>query len=239
MVDFRVDDAKTSSIGADVLARGPSVTLRLRVTTAEWQNVTRLNVWRNGLLVNTRSIEAGRNLATNPYEEDLTVELARDAGGAAIDSWFVVEAIGNKSLFPVVAPAEVPPVLLTEAIASLAGPLGLSSSSAGSLEPPKTFAVFPFAITNPVWVRTSAAPFRAPGVQPFAAIDDPKNEPGIPYDIVPRPEYAKPAAAQTQTRRTDAIDYRRVVPLFYPRSQNPYDIRKVLSRIGHAGGHVE
>jgi hypothetical protein len=239
MIDFRVDDATTSSIGADVRAKGPSVTLRLRVTTADWQNVRRLNVWRNGLLVATRTIDAGRNLATDPYQEDVSVELARDATGTAIDSWFVVEGIGDKSLFPVVAPAEVPPVLLTEAIASLAGPLGLSGSSAGSLEPPKTFAVFPFAITNPVWVRVGDGPFRAPGVQPFAAIDDAKNEPGIPYDVVPRPEYAKPASARTQTRRTDAIDYRRVVPLFYPRSQNPYDIRKVLSRIGHAGGHVE
>jgi len=239
MIDFAVDSSTTTSIGSTVKAQGSSVALKVRVQTAPWQNIARVNVWRNGLLASSRTLDPNRDYAAFPFEETINVDLAKGAGGAPIDSWFVVEAIGDKSLFPVVVPAEVPPVLLTEAVASLAGPLGLTGSSGGSVAPPKTFAVFPLAITNPVWVKTTDGPFQAPGLQPFAAIDDVKNDPGIRYEIVPRPAYAKPVVTSTQSYRTQARDYRRTVPLFYPRSDNPYDIRKVLSRIGHAGGHVE
>jgi hypothetical protein len=239
LVDFRVDGAKESSVGSTVRARGASVSMQLRVQTSDRQNVRRINVWRNGLLVLTRALDAGRNLETTPFDESITIDLAKDASGSPVDSWFVVEAIGDKSLFPVVAPAEVPPVLLTEAVSSLAGPLGLANADANPLAPPKTFAIFPYAITNPVWVTTSDAPFRAPGALPFAAVDAPENEPGLSYEIVPRPAYAKPSTTSTQSYRTQAHDYRRVVPLFYPRSSNPYDVRKVLSRIGHGGGHGE
>jgi hypothetical protein len=239
MVDFFVDGAKASSVGSTVRAAGASVTMRLRVQTADWQNVRRINVWRNGLLALTKSVDPARNLQTAPLDEPITLDLAKDGNGAPIDTWFVVEAIGDKSLFPVIAPAEVPPVLLTEAVASLAGPLGLANADSNPLAPPKTFAIFPYAITNPVWVTTTDGPFRAPGVLPFAAIDAPENESGLSYDIVPRPSYEKPATTSTQSYRTQAHDYRRVVPLFYPRSSNPYDVRKVLSRIGHGGGHGE
>ena len=194
---------------------------------------------RSRLLVTSRTVDPNRNLVQFPFEETLTLDLAKAADGTAIDSWFAVEAIGDKSLFPVIVPAEVPPVLLTEAVASLAGPLGLTSASGGSLAPPKTFAVFPFAITNPVWMTTTGGAFKAPGIQPFAAVDDAANDPGIRYEIVPRPAYTIPVVTSTQSYRTQAHDYRRTVPLFYPRSNNPYDIRKVLARFGHAGGHIE
>ena len=85
----------------------------------------------------------------------------------------------------------------------------------------------------------SSGAFKASGVQPFAAVDDAANDPGIRYEIVPRPAYTIPVVTSTQSYRTQAHDYRRTVPLFYPRSNNPYDIRKVLARFGHAGGHIE
>ena len=239
LVDVRADGGGMTAIGSTLRARGTSVDLDVRVRTAAWQNVRRINVWRNGLLALTRQLDPTRNLETNPFEEKLNLELDTDGAGAPRDSWFVIEALGDKSLFPVVAPAEVPPVLLTEAIASLAGPLGLASADAGPLAPPKTFAVFPYALTNPIWVKVTDGPFSPPGLTPFAAVDDPRNASGFEYEIVPRPGYARPAAATSQSRRTQARDYRRVVPLFYPRSENPYDVRKVLARMGHAGGHAE
>ncbi len=239
MIDFFVDGATGTSIGSTLKAQGSSISLKIRVQTAAWQNVARVNVWRNGLLVTSRTVDPNRNLVQFPFEETLTLDLAKASDGTAIDSWFAVEAIGDKSLFPVIVPAEVPPVLLTEAVASLAGPLGLTSASGGSLAPPKTFAVFPFAITNPVWMTTTGGAFKAPGIQPFAAVDDAANDPGIRYEIVPRPAYTIPVVTSTQSYRTQAHDYRRTVPLFYPRSNNPYDIRKVLARFGHAGGHIE
>ena len=42
-----------------------------------------------------------------------------------------------------------------------------------------------------------------------------------------------------QSRPVDRYEPRGRVPLFYPRSDNPFDVRKALSRFGHLAGHAE
>ncbi|NVL78531.1 hypothetical protein HWN78_26510, partial [Escherichia coli] len=88
-------------------------------------SVARLNFWRNGTIAKVVTVDPNRDLARDALVDVVDLDLAKDASGAFVDSWFVVEAIGYRSMFPVIKPHEVPPVLLTEAIAVLAGPLGL------------------------------------------------------------------------------------------------------------------
>lgn len=241
LVDFWIDDRDRGVMGQTIRAKAASVRLGYRLTSAPWAGVSHLNVWRNGLLAEAIPIDPARDLARSPVVEEITIDLAKDAAGNPIDTWFVLEAIGEKSMFPVVRPQEIPPVLLTEAVAVLAGPLGLGSDEFGALRPPDVFPVTPFAITNPVWVTTSDAPFRPPGVVPVEVLDRPENDPKMFQFAYPRSTVKSTVKRLVRAESTprDRFEPRGKVPLFYPRNDNWEDVRKVLSRFGHAGGHAD
>jgi len=217
------------------------VRLGYRLTSAPWASVARINVWRNGVIAHVIDVDQDRDLAAQPLVDTIDVDLAKNAAGAAIDSWFVLEAIGYRSLYPVVRPEEVPRVLLTEAVATLAGPLGLGSDEFGDLRPPEWFPVTSYAITNPAWVTTTGDKFQPPGVVPIEVLDRPENDPKMqqfvyPTSTVRRP---KPRTMMAQSNTTDRFEPRGRVPVFYPRRDNPFDVRKALSRFGHLAGHTE
>jgi hypothetical protein len=243
MLDFYIDDPKTGSMGKTAkAARADAVTMVLRLTAAPWLSVGRINVYRNGVIARSLVVDAARDLAKDPLRETLDLPLAKDSAGQAIDSWFVVEAIGYQSMFPVIKPFEIPPVLLTDAVASLAGPLGIASDEFGVLRPPQIFPVTAYAITNPVWITTSGGEFRAPGPVPFDVLNKKENDPQFQAGIrakstlyAAEPKAMVHAMSDLSRRREPG----REVPLFYPRSDNPFDVRKALSRFGHLRGHSE
>lgn len=241
LLDFWVDDPEAGVMGQTIRASGERVRLGYRLTAAPWISVSHVNVWRNGTLATVVQVSPDRDLAKDPLVDVLELDLGRDAAGAAIDSWFVLEAIGERSLFPVIKPAEVPPVLLTEAVATLAGPLGLGSDEFGALRPPEVFPVTAFAITNPVWVTRGDGPFKPPGPVPLAVLARPENDPKMQAFVYPRStvEALSTRTLRAETRTTERIDVRGRVPLFYPRADNPFDVRKAMSRFGHLRGHVD
>ena len=133
-------------------------------------------------------------------------------------------------------------VLLYSEVATLAGPLGLGGDEFGALRPPEFFPVTPWALTNPVWVTTHAGDFQAPGVVPFAILDQPSNDPKMQQFVYPQTTVRLPKAVQklhAESRPTDRFEPRGKVPLFYPRYDNPFDVRKAFARYGHLGGHAE
>ncbi len=241
LVDFYIDDPTSGVMGKTIRANGASVKLGFRLTAAPWISIARLNVWRNGTIAKVVEVDPGRDLARRPLVSAIDVDLAKDAKGEPIDSWFIVEAIGYRSMFPAITPHEVPPVLLTEAIAVLAGPLGLGSDEFGELRPPEVFPITPFAITNPVWVTTTDGAFRPPGIVPIEVLDRPENDPKMQQFVYPKSTVRLPKARtmMAMSRPIDRIEPRGKVPLFYPRADNPLDIRKALSRFGHLAGHAE
>ena len=56
---------------------------------------------------------------------------------------------------------------ITDAVASLAAPLGLGTDEYGVLQPALSFPVTAYAITNPIWVARGAS-FEPPGTVPLA-----------------------------------------------------------------------
>lgn len=239
LVDFWVDDPTRGVMGQTLSTTRSSVSLHYHLTSARWVSVARLVIWRNGVIAKAIDVDPDRDLAAQPLDGVEELPLARDAGGAAIDSWFVVEAIGYKSLFPSITPLEVPPVLLTEAVSTLAGPLGLGSDELGALRPPEFFPVTAFAITNPVWVTTHSGDFNPPGVVPFDVLDRPENDPKMQAFIYPKTTVRLPKMRKlmAETRAVDRYEPRGRVPMFYPRTDNPFDVRKAFSRFGHLAGH--
>lgn len=242
LVDFYVDDSTNGVMGQTIQHSSGKVRLSYRLTSAPWASVARLNIWRNGILAKVVDVNPERDLAARPQVDTLELDMATDASGAPIDSWFVVEAIGYKSFFPIVKPEEVPPVLLTDAVASLAGPLGLGSDEFGALRPPEVFPVTAYAITNPVWVTIGAGDFHPPGPVPLEILDRPENDPKMQAFVYPTSTVKAPKVMRkmiAQSRTIDRFEPRGKVPLFYPRADNQFDVRKSMARFGHMAGHTE
>ncbi len=241
LLDFWIDDPTAGVMGQTIQTKKSAVSVHYRLTAAPWASVARINVWRNGTIAKVLEIDPARDLAHDPVNEHFDVDLAKDATGAPIDSWFVLEAIGYRSFFPAIRPDEVPRVLLTEAVSTLAGPLGLGSDEFGALRPPEWFPITAFTLTNPVWVKRGAGEFVPPGVVPFEILDRPENDPKMQAFVYPKSTVRLPKVRKlnAQSSARDRFEPRGKVPLFYPRGENPFDVRKALSRFGHLAGHVE
>ncbi len=70
---------------------------------------------------------------------------------AGVDSWISAEASGLKSLYPVVVPFEIPPLLLNDAVNSVGSALGLKDEF-GNLKPTLITRMTPFAASNPIFI---------------------------------------------------------------------------------------
>ena len=239
MLDMYVDDPVKGTMGKTLVAAGSSVKLTYTLTAASWVGVKRVVIYRNGVIAKIFDLDESRDLSKFPVRDTVELPLAVDGQGMPIDSWFVVEAFGSRSLFPTVRPQEIRPVLLTDAVASLAGPLGIGSNEFGALKPTEVFAVYPYALTNPVWVTKAAGVFHAPGLVPVDVQNRPENDPQ--FHQMSEPPTQMPVPMRKLTLSTERNEPgRRRVPLFYPRRDNPFDFRKVLNRLGHLhGGHGE
>jgi hypothetical protein len=135
-INMTINDA---TIGSEVVATGNKASVTLTVRAASWVGATRWRLIGNGEQVASGAVE----LKDNAWTTTVMVDVPRD-------TWFVVEVEGDNNMFPVLPPSEIPPFNISEAVGSIAGPLGFGSTS--ELTPPLTFQVKPFAFTNPIWV---------------------------------------------------------------------------------------
>ena len=105
---------------------------------------------------------------------------ARSEKSSTIDTWFVVEVIGRRSMFPVVRPFEVSPFQITEAVNTLTGGVSLFGPNLGSATPSENQPVTAYALTNPVWVTLGPGDYRPPGPVPPLEAALPINDSGFP-----------------------------------------------------------
>jgi hypothetical protein len=160
-------------IGGELAAPSGQVMIDYKLSAPPWVSVSRLQVYVNGLLQQVIRVDPDRNLADRggkPVTGQLPLTLAQD-------SWIVLEAAGDRPMFPVVTGTEEPFLLISDAVGALAGPLGIAASTDISVVVVGNES--PYAITNPVWVKLSAGAWQPPGVQPFAQINDPKQDPHV------------------------------------------------------------
>ena len=239
MLEFWVNDPDYGAIGQTLSDGDGTVAVTYRLSSAPWISMGRLNIYRNGVIARTVEIDQDRDLSADPLEETVELELARDGQGQPIDSWFVIEAIGYRSMHPVIRTQEIPPLLLTDALASLAGPLGFGNDEFGDLRPPEVFPVTGYAITNPVWVTTDGGDFTPPGVVPFEIQNLPENYSRLQEGVYAQSPISPRTRIADQRTRVGRVDLpgQRSVPLFYPRSGNWADVRKIMARLGALGRH--
>jgi hypothetical protein len=236
MIDFSVNGTPT---GGEVVDADGVVRIDYRLQAARWVGLDQLNVIRNGLLIDVIPVPAGRDLAAEPIEGARDYDLARDADGNAIDTWFLLQAIGSRSMFPVVRPLELPPLVLTDAISSLAGPLGFGDAAFGDLKPAESFPITAYAITNPIWIKTAdGRDWIPPGLPELMELNAAGNHSGLNNNPVIRAGAAN-AQALEALAGVRAIGHAstvgtKPVRLFERNENNEHDVRRLFTAFGHA-----
>lgn len=164
-------------IGSEIASSDGAITINYRLAAPPWISVSRIQVYVNGRLVQRIPVDPGRNLADTapgpggPLSGSLTLTLSAH-------SWVVLEAAGDRPMFPVVTGTEEPFLLVSDAVGALAGPLGIATTTdigAVVVGNPQ-----PYAITNPVWIRVgSDDKWQPPGVVPWREINTPEQDPHV------------------------------------------------------------
>lgn len=171
-VEFYANGDPNLGVGSEIT--GDSIDFTIRVQSPTWFNVDRVELYENGSLIEEIEVESP-NIDILNLETTLTVQPTKD-------SWYVVIAMGNDDLSPVFTAVEIPPVQLQDVITDALGDVEGASSIANlmsALPPvPRAFPVYPFALTNPIWVDANGdGDFDPPGLQDWLTVPlDPNAE---------------------------------------------------------------
>jgi hypothetical protein len=137
----------------DTIKAGPRVTVNVRVRSPSWAPVDNVILYSNSAIVGQQTIPAA--LGTD-YQAQFTIDLPKD-------SWVVAEATGSKNMFPIVAPVEVPGLDASILIKALSSGLDLGALPlTAKLKPADTHSVYPYAITNPIWIDVDGGGWKSP-----------------------------------------------------------------------------
>lgn len=219
-------------MGGIVTAADAKVSVAIHIESAPWVDLDVLNILQDGLLVHTAPLAgAGKH--------DVTVEL-----DAVQDGFFVLEVIGDGSLFPVVYPNEIPPLQFTDVIGALGASFGGFGGSDDALKPALLFPTTPYALTNPVWIDadgdgkvTPRSALPDPAASTFVQRDRPRGHPGLMKEVsIPwvatEAEAAKAAWLKVPLRKRVALS--RLPRWLWP-SDRPGDVRRALMQfVKHA-----
>jgi hypothetical protein len=170
-------EVTAAPIGSEVKAPDGKVTVNYRLAAPPWVSVGRIHVYVNGRMVQRILVDPDRSLADTalpphgPVSGQLMLTLPRD-------SWIVLEAVGDRPMFPVVTGTEEPFLLVSDAVGALAGPLGIAATT--DIGAVVVGNEQPYALTNPVWVQVGrGTSWRPPGVVPWKELNVPAQDPGV------------------------------------------------------------
>lgn len=129
------------------------VTVHVVVEAAPWVDVSRVLLFVPGPAGCVRGDACSRvQLFVPPSSAvrrlDTTARVQVPAGR---DSWIAAEAWGDRSLWPVVIPYEIPTLLLTDAVGTVGAALGLGDEF-GALKPRQQTQMKPYALSNAIYV---------------------------------------------------------------------------------------
>ncbi len=156
---FHIDDPTNddgNGMGDTVVNTTGTVRLYIEVQAASWMKVDRVEVYENGtLLYEDTNLDTGGVVRYMEYKD---VPVTKD-------SWFVVEVMGDDDLSPIFSSVEIPPIQLNDVVV---GALSTVPAVASLLSPvipiPRDGPVFPYALSNPIYVDVDGAGWTPPGI---------------------------------------------------------------------------
>lgn len=159
-VRFWIND-EANGPGAEI-TDADAVTVGVQVSSPDWFDVDRVELYENGTLIHEWTVESGDILqgGFDGVNLDTTIEITPEK-----DSWYVVIALGDDDLGPMFTPVEIPPIQLQDVVIDA---LGSVEAVSGFLEAPvpipRTFPVYPYALANPIRVDQAGDGWTAPGL---------------------------------------------------------------------------
>ena len=135
------------------------VSLHIEVEAPTWMLVDRVELYQNGELIHEWE---GLDPDVVKFAQDLDVAVERD-------SWFVVIAMGDGDMAPVMTAVEIPPVQLQDVVVEALGSVpGVGSFVSPAVPIPRDGNVLPFALTNPIYVDVDGdGEITPPGIPAF------------------------------------------------------------------------
>lgn len=150
---FWIDDPE-NSLGSEVTTQG-EVTLHIEVEASSWMAMDRVEIYQNGTLIDVLD-EMDEGIVRLIADRTVTVDR---------DSWFVIIAMGDGDMAPLFTEVELPPVQLQDVVVeALSDVPAVASLLGGVLPVPRTGPVFPYALTNPIYVDLGGDGWTAPGL---------------------------------------------------------------------------
>lgn len=156
---FIVFEAEGEPVGSEIGADG-AVDLFIEVQTPTWYDIDRVELYENGTLIQEWILPTPAADIVN-FAETVQVTPTRD-------SWYVVVVAGDQDMGPTFSPVDRPYVQLQDVVVEALSPIEAIGSMLGSPTPrPRMFPVYPYALTNPIWVDVGGDGWSAPGLAPW------------------------------------------------------------------------
>lgn len=167
-VRFSAND--TAIVGDELVDTDGTVDLHVEVQAPTWIPVDRVELYQNGTLIHEWE---GLDPDIVKLVQDISVPVTKD-------SWFVIVAVGDGDLSPVFTPVEMAPVQLQDVVTeALSDVPAVGSLLSPAIPIPRSGAVIPYAITNPIYVDVDGAGWTAPGLPTWLLPpEEPEEEPG-------------------------------------------------------------
>jgi hypothetical protein len=119
--------------------------------------VDHVELYENGTLIQVWDID-------EPLDDDVDLDTTTEVDPSG-DAWYVVIAMGRDTLDPLYTPVEIPPIQLQDVVTdALSGVDAVSSFLGPAIPIPRTFPLYPYALTNPIWVARDGDGFDPPGL---------------------------------------------------------------------------
>lgn len=167
-------------MGRTVVAPDKAVEVRVKVQAPSWMDISRILIRRGGkdMVRFPDTVE----IPVPPSQEVERYDATRRFENVPDDSFFVVEVYGEKSMWPLYTPYEVPSIQISDAVAVIGGSFGFGNTY-GKYKPTQITQVKPYAFTNPIFVTwTAKSALRAPRrVLPVGATEafKPRSMPNV------------------------------------------------------------
>jgi hypothetical protein len=148
--------AGDESHGIGTTVQGGSVTFTVEVEAPTWMAVDRVELYENGTLIQEWTDLSSDDVVRLQTETTVT---------PSKDSWYVIIALGDDDLSPVFTAVDVAPIQLQDIVTDALSGVGLDAFLDPIIPIPRTFPVYPYALTNPIWVDVdSDGTFSPPGL---------------------------------------------------------------------------
>ncbi len=148
-------------IGSTVVAGDGEIDVHLTVKAAPWIDVKRVTVRRGSTSGPVKEPEVLEVITLGPERDVVRLDVTRHYSGIPDNSFILIEARGEESMWPVFTPYEVPSLEISDAVGVIGSSFGFGATF-GKYKPTMKQTVQPYGFTNPIWVnRTQRQPLRA------------------------------------------------------------------------------